>query len=109
MKSKKFYSKENIKRLIYLSNKDYVEDLLLFSICENNKIDNFEIEKLIEFVSACKIPKFPISGDYLKKYGYKTGHSLGKKLKLLEEQWIKNNFNIDKKAVRKSLGKVNEN
>ena len=41
LKSKKFYSEENIKKLIYFSNKDYVRDLLLFSICTNNKIKNF--------------------------------------------------------------------
>ena len=109
MKSEKFYSKENIKKLIYLSNREYVNDLLLFSISANNKIKNFDVEKLIDFAITCEIPKFPISGNYLKKYGYETGHALGKKLKLLEEQWIKNNFDIDKKIVRKSLGRVNEN
>jgi poly(A) polymerase len=109
MKSEKFYSKENIKKLIYLSSREHVNDLLLFSISANNKIKNFNVEKLIDFAIACEIPKFPISGNYLKKYGYETGHALGKKLKLLEEQWIKNNFDIDKKIVRKSLGRVNEN
>lgn len=109
LKSEKFYSEQNIKKLIYLSNKDYVRDLLLFSICTNNKIKTLTIEKLIDYVSACKIPKFPISGDYLKEHGYETGEILGKKLKLLEEKWIENNFIIEKKIVEKSLGKVNKN
>ena len=107
--SKKFYSEENIKKLIYLSSKDYVIDLLLFSICANNKIETLSIEKLIDYVSTCEVPKFPISGDYLKKHGYKTGQVLGKKLKSLEEKWIENNFIIEKKVVEKSLGKVNKN
>jgi len=107
--SKKFYSEENIKKLIYLSSKDYVRDLLLFSICANNKIETLSIEKLIDYVSTCEVPKFPISGDYLKKHGYKTGQVLGKKLKSLEEKWIENNFIIEKKVVEKSLGKVNKN
>ena len=55
------------------------------------------------------MPKFPISGDYLKKHGYDTGEVLGKKLKSLEEKWIENNFVIDKKVVEESLGKVSEN
>jgi len=109
LKSKEFYTEENIKKLIYLSNKDYVRDLLLFSICTNGKIKNFIIEKLIDYVSICEIPKFPISGDYLKKYGYETGKVLGKKLKSLEEKWIENNFVMDQKSVKKSLDKVNEN
>ncbi len=108
-KNNKFHTKENIKKLIYLSNKDFVRDLLLFSICINNKIKTFNAEKLIDYLSACEIPKFPISGDYLKKYGYKTGQLLGKKLKSLEENWIKNNFVIDEKIVEKFLGKSKEN
>ena len=37
------------KKLIYLSNKDYVRDLLLFLICANNKIKTLSIEKLINY------------------------------------------------------------
>ena len=102
---KKFFSEENLKKLIYLSNKSSVRDLLLFSICANKKIKTLSIEKLINYVSECEIPKFPISGDYLKKYGYEAGEVLGKKLKSLEEKWIENNFIIEQKVIDKSLGK----
>ena len=109
LKNKKFYTEENIKKLAYLSNKNYVKDLILFSICANIKTKNFYDEALLDYVNICKIPKFPISGDYLKQHGYKTGQLLGKKLKSLEEKWIENNFVIDKKILEKSLGKGNEN
>ena len=109
LKSKKFYSEESIKKLIYFIGKNNVIDLLLFSRCTLNKTKDFNIEKLIEFVNISQIPKFPISGDYLKKYGYKTGENLGKKLKSLEEKWIKNNFVIDKKTIEESLEKNNKN
>jgi hypothetical protein len=68
-----------------------------------------DIKKLINYVSVCKIPKFPISGDYLKKHGYETGEVLGKKLKSLGERWIENNFIIEKKVIDKSLGKDSKN
>ena len=109
LKSKKFYLEENIKKLIYLSNTDYVRDLLLFSICTKNKIKTLNIEKLIDYVTNCEIPKFPISGDYLKERGYETGQALGKKLKSLEEKWIENDFVIEKKTVEKSLEKFSKN
>ena len=99
-KTKKFYSEENIKKLIYLSSKDYVRDLLLFSICTNDKIKILIIETLLDYVNVCEIPKFPVSGDYLKEHGYETGQALGKKLKSLEEKWIENNFVIDKKQLK---------
>ena len=60
-------------------------------------------------MKTCKVPKFPISGEYLKEHGYKTGEALGKKLKELEEEWIKNNFVIDKKIFKKSLSKRDHN
>ena len=109
LKNKKFYTEENIKKLIYFSNKNYVKDLMLFSICTNTQTKNFSVESLVDYVNICKIPKFPVSGDYLKQHGYKTGQTLGKKLKSLEEKWIENNFVIDKKMLEKSLGKGNEN
>ena len=108
-KNIKFFSKENIKKLIYLSGRDSVKDLLLFSLCINKKINKLNIKELINYMKFCKIPKFPISGDFLKKSGYETGQKLGIKLKLLEERWIKNNFTIDEKEVKKSLTRTNQN
>ena len=66
IKNKKFYSESNIKKLIYLSNKNNVKDLLLFST-SLNKVDQLVINKLLNYLNHCKIPKFPISADYLKQ------------------------------------------
>ena len=77
--------------------------MLLFSICANNKIEIFSIEKLIDYVSSCKVPKFPISGDYLKEHGYESGQILGKKLKLLEEKYPPLKNMSYKIAVNKSI------
>ncbi len=105
LKSIKFYNKENLKKLVYSLNKDHVIDLLLFSACINKKIRISDINELIKYIFKCKIPKFPISGEHLKQYGYVSGEILGKKLKFLEEKWIQNNFVIDKKIIEKTLGK----
>ena len=80
--------------------------MLLFSVCINPKVNNNDIKKLINYVNRCVVPKFPISGDDLKKYGYKSGRILGQKLKSLEEKWIENNFSIDKNLIEKSLDKI---
>ena len=103
IKNKKFYSKENIKKLIYLSNKNYVKDLLLFSALINKRIKNNDIEALIKYINNCNIPKFPISGEHLKSHGYTSGEELGKKLKTLEIKWVENNFIIDKKLLEKII------
>ena len=82
---------------------------MLFSICVNDKIETLNVEKLLNYINSCEIPKFPISGDYLKKHGYETGQELGKKLKSLEEKWIANNFVLDEEVLKKSLNKINQN
>tara|TARA_Y100000590_G_scaffold469975_1_gene661051 strand:- start:359 stop:1657 length:1299 start_codon:yes stop_codon:yes gene_type:complete len=108
LRDKKFYSEKNLKRLTYFINKNYVRDLLLFSIFINNKIKVSVVKELINYLNICEIPKFPISGEYLKKYGFVTGQILGKKLKKLEDKWIENNFVIDQKTVEKTLKKTKE-
>ena len=109
LKNNEFFLEKNIKRLIYLSNKEYVKNLLLFSICVNDQKEVLNVKKLLNYINNCEIPKFPISGDYLKKHGYETGEKLGKKLKLLEEKWIDNNFVLDEEVLNKSLNKINQN
>ena len=105
--NEQFYSEKNIKKLIYLLGKYYVRDLLLFSICVNDKIETLNVKKLLEYVTICKVPKFPISGDYLKQHGYESGKKLGQELKSLEEKWIENNFILDDAILKKTLNKIN--
>ena len=105
LKNKKFYLETNIRKLIYLIGKNKVLDLLLFSLSIHNRMEVTQIEKLIDYAISSKMPKFPISGDYLKKYGYETGQILGKTLKTLEDKWVENNFTIDSKLVEKYLKK----
>jgi len=107
IKTKKFYYEKNIKKMLYFLGKEYVQDLLLFSIGINSKNQIIEIEKLLKLIISYEIPKFPISGDYLKERGYITGEKLGKKLKLLEDKWIENNFAIDQDLIDTSLEKNN--
>ena len=109
LKSKKFYNEKNIKKLIYLSSKKEVIDLLLFSLSLNNIVKISIVENLINFASNWVVPKFPISGEYLKEIGYKDGINLGKKLKSLEKTWIENNFFIELNQTNKSLNKDNKN
>ena len=109
LNKKNFYSNENLKKLIYFNGKDNVRDLVLFTYGINNKIKISELQEVLNYISSCKVPKFPITGDYLKNHGYITGPELGKKLKFLEEKWINNNFILDKNFLKKSLYKNTKN
>ena len=46
------------------------------------------------------IPKMPIGADLLmQKYKIPEGKQLGVKLKMIEVEWVKNNFTISDKQV----------
>jgi len=106
LKNSKFFSENNIKKLIYFTSKDEVKDLLFFFICMNKKEQNIYIHELLNLINNYKIPKFPITGDYLKINGYEPGKEMGKKLKLLEEKWVDNNFSLKNEILKKILKKL---
>ena len=85
------------------------KNILLFGKCESNKTKHINLEKILDYINFCKIPKFPISGDDLKKLGYVSGRDLGKKLKFLEEKWIENNFTLKQEYIEKYLNKNKRN
>jgi len=109
LNDKNFFLEKNIKRLIYFYGKNNTLDLVLFSILVGGNLEILSVKKLINYVNVCKVPKFPISGEHLKKYGYESGEILGSKLKSLEKKWIENDFSIDEKIILNSLNKNKKN
>ena len=97
------YSKKNLLKLTYLSDKLSVIELLIFLIFVNpEKISN--IENLIDYIKEKTIPEFPINGKFLKEeFNFLEGKQLGDALKKLEKQWIDGGFKIDKGNVKSLL------
>ena len=54
------------------------------------------------------VPKFHIDGEYLKQNGMQEGQSIGRVLKTIEDEWIKNGFKISDLRI-KELIKANLN
>ena len=47
-----------------------------------------------------KAQKFPIDGKYLIDKGMQQGAQMGKVLKKIEEEWIRNNFKISQDQIK---------
>ena len=63
------------------------------------KVDN-SIKELIDHYINSELPKMPVSADLLmKKYEISEGRQLGEKLKMIEEEWVKNDFEISDQQV----------
>ena len=74
--------------------KEAVIDILNFRIINSKKIEDALI-KLSEMYKNRKMPVLPISADVLMtKYKIPEGKELGIKLKIIEEEWVNNNFKI---------------
>ena len=67
------------------------------------KIDN----KLVSFIDQFKtkvLPTMPISAKVLmEKYDVSEGKSLGDKLKIIEEEWVNNDFQIKDEKINKII------
>ena len=78
-------------------------DVVYFNIFKSKKINN----KLIKVITNLKdkiLPSVPIKADVLmSQYNIKKGKELGKKLKIIEELWVENNFQISEKEVKKII------
>ncbi len=92
---KEQYSYHTIRRQIYFYKKDLALDFLNFIFCLKKEISLKTFIKYRLFIKKFKVPKFPISGDFLIKKGFKQGKKLGKKLEFLKASWIKNNFKLN--------------
>ena len=56
--------------------------------------------KLRKHFENSEVPIMPLNADFImKKYEIPEGKQLGEKLKIIEEEWIKNNFKISTQEV----------
>ena len=95
----KAYSYQTIRHQIYFYKKDLTLDFLNFIFCVNKEINLKTLIKYRLFIKKFKVPRFPISGDFLIKKGFKQGKKLGKKLEFLENSWIKSNFKLNLRNI----------
>ncbi len=102
---KEFFEKDLIKN-VYLDGKNHLIALNLINFSINSKVKEKDFSKIFNKILRIKVPVFPIDGEYLKQKGMKEGQSLGKVLKILEKDWINNNFKISNERIEEII-KIN--
>ena len=80
-----------------------MKTLNLLDFLSNSKYNLQNFLNIFNKISDSKVQKFPYSGEYLKNNGMKEGLVLGKVIKILEKEWIENNFKISNKRVREVI------
>ncbi len=101
-KNRDYLDKDLIKN-IYINGKDQLILLNLLNYAKNSKIKLNEFEKTLNGILKSNIPKFHIDGEYLKQNGMQEGASLGKVLKIVEDEWVNNKFKISDDRVKQLI------
>ena len=103
--SPKTFSEKNLNKIFYYKGKKSLLDILNFRAFKSKKID-LKIMKLIKQFQSKNLPTMPIGAKFLmEKYQIPEGKSLGTKLKIIEDEWVDNNFNLSEKQIHKILSR----
>ena len=95
----KTFTQNNLNKIFYYYGREATLDILSHRIIKSKKLD-ISLKELVNFYENKEINKMPISADLLmKKYKIPEGKQLGKKLKVIEEEWVKNNFKISDQQI----------
>jgi len=95
----KTLTENNINKVFYYDGKQAALDILNFKIIHSKKFDK-NLKDLAEKYNNKLMPIMPVRAeDLINKYNIVEGKQLGSKLKLIEDEWVKNNFSISDKQV----------
>ncbi len=92
-------SENTLNNIFYFKGRQAVIDILNFRIIKLKKTDNIVIN-LLEVYKNKKMPILPIKAETLMvKYKIPEGKQLGKKLRIIEKEWVDNNFKITDEKI----------
>ena len=101
-KNKEFFGKDLKKKIYFFGRKHLISlNLLFFTINKKLKLRNYL--DIFNNIQKYSIPKFAFNGDYLKEKGMKEGAVIGKTLKLIESEWVDNDFRISNERVQEII------
>ncbi len=99
--STKLFSEKNLNKLFYYEGREAVNDILSFKLFMSKRVDN-RLINLLENYKSKTIPSMPISAKKLMlDYDIPEGKILGDKLKIIEGQWVDNDFKISEDQISK--------
>ena len=103
IKEKKSFFNKDLEKNIYLHNKNYLINLNILNFVINSSTKLTDFSEILSKILKSKTHKFNIDGKYLIENGMQQGSLVGKALKEIEEEWIKNNFQITKERVKEII------
>ena len=103
LKENKDFFNKDLEKNIYLNNKNHLISLNILNFVIDTKYKFKDFSENLKKILRSKTYEFNIDGKYLIDNGMEQGVLMGKVLKKIEEEWIKNNFKITKKQVHEII------
>jgi poly(A) polymerase len=99
----KYFTEKNFNKVFYFNGRQAVIDIVSFKLFTSKKVE----KKLINLIEVYKdkiLPTMPIGANILmSKFNIPEGKILGNKLKMIEEMWVQNGFQISDKQIQKII------
>ena len=99
---KEFFDKD-LEKNIYLYDKNYLTHLNVLNFVINKKQKLKDFSDTFKSILKSKTHKFSIDGEYLIENGMKQGSLIGKVLKEIEIEWMKNDFKISNDRIKEII------
>ena len=103
IKGNKDFFKKDLEKNIYLNDKNHLINLNILNFVINEKLKFKDFSETLKKILQSKKHKLPVDGKYLMDNGMKQGSQMGKVLKKIEEEWIKNNFKISEDQMKEII------
>jgi len=99
----KNFTEDKLNKIFYFNGREAVIDVINFKLFNSKKVEN-KLIKLIQFYKDKIRPTMPISANILKsKFHIPEGKILGDKLRMIEDTWVNNDFQISDKQIQKII------
>ena len=96
-----YFTEKNLNKIFYFNGRQAVTDIISFKLFMSKKLEK-KLVKLLDFYNNKTLPTLPVGANILmSKYNIPEGKVLGNKLKMIEEIWVQNGFQISDKQVQK--------
>ena len=103
LKENKDFFNKDLEKNIYLNDKNHLINLNILNFVVDNKYKFKDFSKNLKKILSAKKHEFKIDGKYLLDRGMPPGAKMGKVLNNIEEEWIKNNFEISKNQIKEII------
>ena len=99
LQSNKKFLQKDLKKNVYFYGKDHLIGLSTLYFLNEKRVKLKDYLNILSNIKRFNIPKLSFDGKYLKEKGMKEGALIGKTLKLIEQEWIDNDFKISKERA----------